>query len=581
MHTPKAATQTAPRPAAPAEPAAPLLEDPPFAFQRRWFFILLALFLVSRLALLLLSRRYLMSDESVVGVMAIDIGNGGKVPFFLYNQSYGGGHVVEALLMVPWFKLFGPQDLIVKGMTALVGCLHWLVVYRVLHRFFSKRLALLTLAIYGFSCVFTASNFLVSGGMTTWLFAWIGLYFFFENYYGEKPRLHHLLLAGAALGFAVYCYDYALFYVFGVIGLMALQCRLALWRRWREFATLGAGLVIGALPLIVFNFKYDFATVRRLLNSAGSEQSFLTVFGSRIYGLLAYDFPKSFNTEINTFVPRAPWPSWVCWFTFLAALAYVVIVNREPILRRARGLFARQAPAFPREERILCILYFFMLYAAIYCLTDYAGKSPRYVLNYYPFLPILFAWAILHLGRARRGLAIGCALLFMAPQFWFVGRMATDKTVTEWNITMHGEDIKKVARFLEENRLTSVLAPYEIKWKLMFYSNHRIDAAAIVFGYDRENDYGQLALDRINQGRAPLAIVLDKERRLPDIPFLLDPKGIVVTPDLIFDVNQFHTFLTESGIQCKLTTIGDFVVYHNFSRFFRIYPGFYRHPPQP
>lgn len=133
---------------------------------------------------------------------------------------------------------------------------------------------------------------------------------------------------------------------------------------------------------------------------------------------------------------------------------------------------------------------------------------------------------------------------------------------------------KKVARFLEEHNLTAVVAPYEIKWKLMFHTGHRIACASMVFGYDRENEYGAMALSRISQGEAPLVIVVDKALRLPQIPLQFNPQGV-------FDMEAFHAFLKRNDIQCQITPIGDYVVYHEFSRNFRLFPGFYMYPPMP
>lgn len=405
--------------------------------------MLLAVILISRLALLLLSRRYLMSDEAVVGVMALDIMEGKPIPFFLYGQTYADGHVAEALLMIPWLKLFGPSDLVVKGVVAMIGCLHLVVVYRVIHRFFSKRLALLTLALYAFTCGFVSFNFLVNGAMTTLLFSWIGLYFFFCHYYGEKPRTYHLILAGAALGFAVYCFDYAIFYVIAAVGLMAFRRRFALWRRWWEFAALGGGMAIGAAPLIVFNFKHDFSTFRRFVTTPDSGQALLPAFFKCACGLLVHDFPGSFATEINTFAPRIPWSAYLCWGVLCLTLGALIINMRKPILKGLRSLVGITPPGAAHEERITVILYFIALYGAMYCMTGFAGRAPRYVLLFYPFLQMLFAWALLRLGRARHLWGIILVILVMTPQAWALSRMAGERTVNEWNISLHGEDVKK------------------------------------------------------------------------------------------------------------------------------------------
>lgn len=522
------------------------LSDPPYPGQRRWALALLAAALLLRLALLFHSQHYLQSDESLVGMIALDIMGGKPIPIFPYGNYYAGGHIIEALMMIPGFKLFGPRDWIVAGIPALIACLHLAVVYALLYRFFSKRLALLASFIYSFSCAFVTYNFYVNGSMTTMLFAWLGLWAFFSHFYGDRPRPGMLVLAGAGLGFAVYCFDYALLYVMAVGCLLLYRHRRVPGRGWRDFALLGAGLAAGAAPLIIYNLTHHFANLEHFLSPQGyTKPPFLPAFVYRFKMLFIHDLPAFFSDQIYDFPDRISWLSYLAWIVFIPALL--------ALARRA------WRPAPGRERRILCFLFLFALYTLVYCASFFGGLAARYLLPFYPTIPIIAAWAVMELARRSPRLAALGLALFMVPQFWFLGVLARDTTTTEHDITTHGADVARVVQFLDDHQISTILAPYEIKWKLMFASNRRILCAADFFGYDREKTYNRQVRERINNQNAPFALVLDK-----DLAFLRLAQGYF--PDTAFDLDRFLAMIKQSEITYQVTTVGDYVVYHGFSK---------------
>ena len=535
--------------------------DPPFPAQKRWFVLLFALIVLSRAALLLLSQHYLMADEAQVGLLALDISEGKPVPIFLSGNNYGGGHVIEALFMAPWLKLFGSHSLIVKAIPAAISCLFMAVLYVVIYRFFSRRLALVSLAIFSFSCSFVSYNFLVNGSMTTMLFSWIGLYFFFCFYYGDRPRLHHLFWTGLFLGFAVYCFDYAFFYVMAVVGLLLFRYRLGILKQWKALLLMASGVIIGWMPALAYNFiHHNFGSYWHYVGENGSGQLFLQAFLTKALNLVIHDLPGFFNTQIIDFAPRISWLSFMPWIVFCLALAYLVIVLRAQIIGFFVAIFRVNPSSSSPDERILCFLYFFVLYGIIYSLSSSGGQTPRYCILFYPALPVIFSWSFLRLGHSRFKLAILCLVLYMAPQLWYVAALARDKTTTEHLIKMNGEDVDKVVKFLEENNLTTVITPYEIKWKLMFASDRRIAFAADIFGFDREEEQNRIVWDRINRQHVPLTMIVDKGLQMPRIA--LESSN----PQAAFDMQSFFVFLRDNGIQYQVTMIGDYVIFHNFSK---------------
>lgn len=537
--------------------------DDPYPHQTRLFLALISVSIVLRLGLLITSRHYLRSDEAVTAMEVLDIIDGGPIPFFHYGQSYGGGHTVEALMALPWFVIFGPADYFLKLGPAMLAWVHILVVYLTLYKFFSKKFALIAVTVFSFFSTFVAFNFSANGGMVTLLFGWLGLHFFFHSYFADKDRHLSLFLSGVAIGFAYYCFDYALYYLLAVIMLWILKENIHLWRRWKSFLFLMSGFLIGASPLVYYNLTHDFANIKNLLSITGDrEASLLTSSLENLAVLFYHDLPAFFSLDIYDFAPDISPISYFSYILFLLALLCILIMMARPIASLIHSFFKRRVTILASKERIIYIPLLMLLYFAIYSLSSAAGKAARYLIPLCPLIPILIAWPAYHLGRQYVIPTVILFSLFGIGQIYFLGQLAKDKTTVEWQIATHGEDIKTLARFLLDNNLTTVMTPYEIKWKLMFESQRKVVAAAYMFGFDREHKYNMEVIDRVNRRGIPLTVVFDKEYKLPQIALRFNPEGA-------FDLAGFHEFLRQNQITYQITPVGrDYIVYHDFSQHF-------------
>ena len=69
-------------------------------------------------------------------------------------------------------------------------------------------------------------------------------------------------------------------------------------------------------------------------------------------------------------------------------------------------------------------------------------------------------------------------------------------------------------------------------------------------------------IDRVNRMGMPLAVVFDKDYKLPQIALRFNPEGA-------FDLAGFHEFLKRNEITYQITPVGqDYIVYHGFSKHF-------------
>jgi hypothetical protein len=276
--------------------------DTPYPYQA-WLFVFLLLASVAlRLWLLVTSRHFLRSDEAVTAMEVLDILDGEPIPLFHYGQSYGGGHTVEALMALPWFFNFGPADYFLKLGPAMVACAHVALVYLTLCRFFNKKFALIATTLFTFFATFIAANFYANGAMITLFLGWVGLHLFCHFYFAEKRKPLVLFLSGMAIGFAYYCFDYALYYVLIVVALWILKENTQIWRQWRFLLAFLLGFFTGAAPLLYHNLTHDFANIKNLLSRAAGPASF-TVSGAlaKFGALLVHDLPAFFSLDIDDF----------------------------------------------------------------------------------------------------------------------------------------------------------------------------------------------------------------------------------------------------------------------------------------
>jgi hypothetical protein len=544
----------------------PILEvDTPYPYQTRLFIFVLIASVALRLWLLVTSRHFLRSDEAVTAMEVLDILDGEPIPFFHYGQSYGGGHTVEALMALPWFFNFGPADYLLKLGPAMVACAHVALVYLTLYRFFNKKFALIATTLFTFFATFLAANFYANGAMITLFFGWLGLHQFFYFYFTEKHKLLVLFLSGMAIGFAYYCFDYALYYVLSVITLWVLKENTKIWRQWTFLISFVFGFFTGAAPLLYYNLTHDFANVKSLLSLAAGPAS-LTVSGAlaKFVALLFHDLPAFLSLDIDDFALEISALSILSYALFVLAVLYSLFKTAPAIRSLVTSMLARKKLVLPPNERIVYILLLLFLYAAIYSVSSAAGKAARYLIPLLPLIPILLAWPIYLIAKRSviPAAVLGCG--FLAIQVYLVVQLARDKTTVEWRIVSHGEDIKTLAQFLLDRNLTTVMTPYEIKWKLMFESQRKIVAASYMFGFDREHKYNMEVIDRVNRRGVPLAVIFDKEFKFHKIVANFNP-------DAVFDLDGFHEFLRQSEIVYRTTRVGDgYVVYHDFSKRFAL-----------
>jgi 4-amino-4-deoxy-L-arabinose transferase-like glycosyltransferase len=235
----------------------------------RAFYLCLALLtlvgLGLRLAVLASPLGELDGDEAVVGLMARHIAYLGDRPIFYYNQQYVGS--IEAFAAAPLFLLFGSSTFLLK-LIPTVASLGFLVLTALTaRRLFGNAPAIITAAYLALPpSMWAGWSTKARGGYATLLFMGAAI-LMVTLVAADRRRVPWLLFLWGVLG-GVAFWTHILAVVYIVPGVIYLLARRRRDWTWLELVLAVVGLVVGALPLIVYNLTYDFATVTALLKPA-------------------------------------------------------------------------------------------------------------------------------------------------------------------------------------------------------------------------------------------------------------------------------------------------------------------------
>lgn len=214
---------------------------------------------IVRVVLIGLGWPPLDSDEGTMGVMAMHIAFRGEHPIFFYGQGYMG--TFEAYLAACIFRFFGASTFTLLLGLVLLFTIFLIAIYLLTGLLYSKRLALVTVALLAVGSNAMLSRELVAiggypetlmfGALLMLLACWLALT---SRTDGQARNRWRRLLAFAAWGViaGLSLWTHLLIVPFVLLGgLLLFFC----WRELWSFAPLCllAGLLLGAAPLIYYN----------------------------------------------------------------------------------------------------------------------------------------------------------------------------------------------------------------------------------------------------------------------------------------------------------------------------------------
>jgi 4-amino-4-deoxy-L-arabinose transferase-like glycosyltransferase len=214
------------------------------------------------------------SDEGVMGIIALHIAYHGERPLMFYGQNYMG--TIEAYIAALFFHLFGGPSLFALRLgVVLMVTGFFIVMYLLTRLLFSKKLALVTLALLSVGSIayLTRQTLATGGSAETLLFGslslllttWLAL-----TYRRSVPwrvkllRCGVYLLLGLVVGLAVWS-DLVVAPILAVAGLLLL---LFCWRDlllW-NLPVILLGILVGFLPSLMYSMQHQLNPIVTLLS---------------------------------------------------------------------------------------------------------------------------------------------------------------------------------------------------------------------------------------------------------------------------------------------------------------------------
>jgi len=222
---------------------------------------IIVLAVILRVVLVTLNMPETNSDEGTMGLEAMHIAFRGEHSVFLYGQDYMG--VLEAYIAAVFFRLFGVSVFTLRIGMMMMFALFMVSIYFLTSLLYTKRLALLTLALLGFGlssdvliqqlrAVGGAVETLLFGSLVILLATWLALL----SGQTLAPRTQRLrLLAygcwGLVAGLGIWVHLLVVPFVLAGGLILVILCYRELLS-WAPFLLL-LGLLIGAFPFIIYN----------------------------------------------------------------------------------------------------------------------------------------------------------------------------------------------------------------------------------------------------------------------------------------------------------------------------------------
>ncbi len=225
--------------------------------------LLVILLLASSLRLVLMKLNWPIAnaDESIMDLMARHIAYQGEHPIFFWGQNYMG--TIQAYLGAPLIHLIGSSAFSVRLGTLLIFALYLVSMYFLVRLLYTPAYALFIIALLSIGSDRVMGIPLVANGgyAETMLFgavifllaSWLALTAPRQYTRVSRSRLLAYIGLGVTIGLALWSDQLILTAIITAGLLLLLCCHQEL--RGRAIGALLAGLLLGATPLIIYNFS--------------------------------------------------------------------------------------------------------------------------------------------------------------------------------------------------------------------------------------------------------------------------------------------------------------------------------------
>jgi 4-amino-4-deoxy-L-arabinose transferase-like glycosyltransferase len=447
----------------------------------RFFLPLILTIAAIKIVIMLKCQTYADGDESVIGVMALHILNRNDLPIYFWGQNYGGGSAVEAYLSSVVFALFGPSSIGLRTIPLILSICTVAFCYRLLFLIHSRRAAMICAILMATTSGLIEWFSKSRGGYVETSFYMTLVLLMISKMEGRSNQESWRYYAiGLVSGFAYYSQEIILPF----LGLSFAYMSIVQWQKRSYFPLiqLGLGLIVGLIPVLVFNFTNDFANFRYIFGAASFASNSESVFFRSLFERL----PALFQSQNFDGYPKE-----LNWRTYCEAGIFLVLS-----LTMALNILFSVLKKRKIRAALTILAAYFVIVLPLSLLSQRALDGPRYY--FMLFVPFMILTSVLLASAVdqirNHGLSsylakfvCACGIFLTISGVWSHAAGWNSNVVVDdvWlpngaieNRRSNGRDLIEVIEFLKSKEIETVRSPYFSQWRLIFESNETIIASS-------------------------------------------------------------------------------------------------------
>lgn len=410
--------------------------------------------------------------------MAKHILEKGEHPLFFYGTHFNGGGSIEGHLGALAIIAGGYSDISLKFVALFIS----LLIVGFLFLWGKEKFGFWTGAfaayLYVFSISYVSWNLKLWGHMTGVLLMLVLLWLYYRFLFQGRRGWIMSLVTGLFSGLAVWCTQSNLIVIFLFLVFWFNQDRklLAKGKFWAMAGMFTAGLT----PVIYQSFASNFMNLRQFFFKAPHWIEARGFF-DRILLTFTHDLPSLFHSDIVHNYPKSlGWMSWTSYAIVMTAVVFFALNCWKPLKDWLRNWLKPRGEleANPEGMKLLFIVFFIIIFQAIFTFSKYCCLSPRYLM---PILPGLFLVTAYCLKSSIGSKSIPLRIFGVAALvLWgIIGVRETltvskPRTVDDGYWEPPGEDMVRLVEALRKQNIEGGYANMFIKSRIIFYSGEDI-----------------------------------------------------------------------------------------------------------
>lgn len=423
-------------------------------------------------------------EEAEFGLIALNILKGHPA-MFLWGSPYHG--VLECYFIAVLYKLFGVSTFVLRLEPWLMSVIHMFVLTWVARRLWGPRVAAVTavfLAIPPLNLT-TYAALVYPSYLAVVILGTLCLYLLSTILLRNQTHPGRFFWLGGMLGLAFW--EHAISIPLIAFTGLLLLLSITRWLRTDTVLALLCGVIIGGLPIWIWNFTHHFNTFRCLFGGYGAVKNHYSTI--QLVGHTFYHVTTYLMGIMTYHWSSEKWlAGWQCWFWFWYSpviLCWLLLALRQTIFF-VRLKFSQIDAAF----LFLCYMIIILIIAIV------SGRTTdRYSFAIYSSWPLLVAFCAVGFGKRRSWITwlimVPILILHIHDNGQFLWKNIYEKS-------KNPRPVDAVINYLDQHDLKHFYAHYRVSREVTFETAERIIGADF-YGFKMpmyENFEGDLSTPR-------------------------------------------------------------------------------------